>query len=277
MLEVLARRHYREYELHDLRALDRGPAGPFVVADYTLDERPTHLVSTIGTVAELADRRAGGLVAARRRAGRRPRPTGTQAVVDLYLRLAGRARSRRTRPRAQLRRAAGRAAVRPRRTPGRGRGVPGRRRGRSPTSPSGPARRTAIVEDDLVRGVHPMVGRRLEPVAAARLRHHPAGRARGRAALPLRRPGQRRPTSGSSRSPRSASSPSSATRTARSSSLPHAERAVANCLEAIRRARTPAGATGAKLDMNHVWVHIWPVVDAELDELDRAAAARSRR
>ena len=68
---------------------------------------------------------------------------------------------------------------------------------------------------------------------------------------------------GWSRSRRCASSPSSATTTARVTALPHAERAVENCLEAIRRARTERGAAGAKLDMNHVWVHVWPVVDAD--------------
>ena len=37
--------------------------------------------------------------------------------------------------------------------------------------------------------------------------------------------------------------------------LPHVERAIANCLEAIRRAARSRGAAGARLDMNHVWVH----------------------
>jgi acetyl-CoA carboxylase carboxyltransferase component len=54
-------------------------------------------------------------------------------------------------------------------------------------------------------------------------------------------------------------------------SLPHAERAVESCLEAIRRARVARGAAGAKLDMNHVWVHVWPVV--EIDETGLAALA----
>src|SRR4029079_12865341 len=53
----------------------------------------------------------------------------------------------------------------------------------------------------------------------------------------------------------------------RVASLPQAERAVANCLEAIRRARTARGAAGTRLDMNHVFLHIWPVIDAPLDEL----------
>ena len=60
-------------------------------------------------------------------------------------------------------------------------------------------------------------------------------------------------------------------------SLPHAERAIANCLEAIRRARTARGAAGARLDMNHVFLHIWPVVDAPLEELTGAAAHASPR
>ena len=48
--------------------------------------------------------------------------------------------------------------------------------------------------------------------------------------------------------------------------LPHIERALANCLEAIRRARATLGA-GARLDTNHVWLHIWPPVEADLDQL----------
>ena len=51
------------------------------------------------------------------------------------------------------------------------------------------------------------------------------------------------------------------------SSLPQAERALMNCLEAIRRARAARGSKGSRLDMNHVFLHIWPVIDAPLDEL----------
>jgi acetyl-CoA carboxylase carboxyltransferase component len=53
----------------------------------------------------------------------------------------------------------------------------------------------------------------------------------------------------------------------RISSLPHVERAIASCLEAIRRARAARGTKGARLDMNHVWLHVWPVIEAELDQL----------
>ena len=48
-------------------------------------------------------------------------------------------------------------------------------------------------------------------------------------------------------------------------SLPQAERAVAGCGDAIRRARAALG--GTRLDMNIVSLHIWPVIDAPLDEL----------
>ena len=40
MLEVLARRHYHEHELHGLRSFRTG-GRPFVTCDYTLDDRPT--------------------------------------------------------------------------------------------------------------------------------------------------------------------------------------------------------------------------------------------
>ena len=49
--------------------------------------------------------------------------------------------------------------------------------------------------------------------------------------------------------------------------LPHAERAIENCLEAIRRVRADRGADGRRLDTNHVWVHVWPVIDIDLADI----------
>jgi acetyl-CoA carboxylase carboxyltransferase component len=49
--------------------------------------------------------------------------------------------------------------------------------------------------------------------------------------------------------------------------LPHAERAISNCREAIRRVRAAAGAAGQRLDMNYVWVYIWPTIDADPEQL----------
>src|SRR5450756_931943 len=51
MLEVLVRRHYREYELHGLRRLTAA-ARPFVAADYAMDKRPIRLVTTVAKSSE---------------------------------------------------------------------------------------------------------------------------------------------------------------------------------------------------------------------------------
>ena len=60
---------------------------PFVVADYTLDARPTRLVSTVGTVDELAE---PGAAACRALAAQvAERRAGEEAVVDLYLQWDG--------------------------------------------------------------------------------------------------------------------------------------------------------------------------------------------
>src|SRR4051794_22919341 len=81
LLEVLIRRHYREYQMDDLRSLtDRGR--PFAVADYVLDDRPSHLVSTVGLFSELEPATDLALAITDQVAARQP---GQQAVVDLYL------------------------------------------------------------------------------------------------------------------------------------------------------------------------------------------------
>ena len=187
MLEVLVTRHYREFDLHDLRVLD--VAGrPFVTADYVLDgpadpaglhrRRPS--TSSPTRTARWPPRSPSRWRPAPGRGGRRPLPV-----------LAGAAR----RPedgRDGAGRAARCAAVRLRRTPDRGGRLPRRRRRRSTTSPSVPWPATGHGDRGrrLVRGIHPMVGRRLQPVAAAGLHRHASRRARGRAALPLRGAGQ---------------------------------------------------------------------------------------
>ncbi|MHB1475168.1 MAG: carboxyl transferase domain-containing protein, partial [Dermatophilaceae bacterium] len=123
-----------------------------------------------------------------------------------------------------------------------------------------------VVEDDLVRGVHPMVGRRLNLWRLRDFRitrldapedvllYHcvaPDNAADQRivALAQIRELAVVRDVDG------------------HVTSLPQAERAVASCLEAIRRARTARGTAGSRLDMNHVFLHIWPVIAAPLDEL----------
>jgi acetyl/propionyl-CoA carboxylase alpha subunit/acetyl-CoA carboxylase carboxyltransferase component len=260
MLEVLVRRHYREHELHDLRQLTAA-GRPFVVADYSLDEQPRHLVTTIAKWSELDP--GSDLVEAidtQLALG----PDDKDAVVlDLYVSWPG-APDSVTEVSAALQQALGALAFsgRARRTavavcPGDDRPVS------YFTFRPGP---DGIYEDDLVRGLHPMVGRRLN---LWRLRDFDITRldspedvllyhcvAPGNAAdqrlvalAQIREMAIVRDADG------------------HVTSLPHAERAVATCLEAIRRERSARGAAGSRLDMNHVFLHIWPVIAAPLDEL----------
>jgi len=259
MLEVLVRRHYREYELHNLRRL--AAAGrPFVVADYALDERPTRLVTTI---AQLSDLDASSDLVAAIDAQLKDAPDDHAGVVDLYL-------SWPEAPQTVTEKSAALQEIlsglpftsRVRRTavavcPG------GERPVRYFTFRPGP---DGVEEDTLIRGVHPMVGRRLN---LWRLRDFEITRLEApedvllyHCVAPDNQADQRLVALAQIRE-------LAIVRDADGhvSSLPHAERAVATCLEAIRRERAARGAAGVQLDMNHVFLHIWPVVDAPLDEL----------
>ncbi len=261
MLEVLVRRHYREHDLHGLRASVRA-GRTFAVADYVLDDRPTRVVSTVGTLAELADPDSAMVSAVGDEVA--GRPAGHDVVVDLYVHwpdvpeapeLASDdlARVVAALPFARdVRRVA--VAV----CPGEGRPVT--------YFTYRPLAGDGTVEDDLVRGVHPMVGRRLDlwrlrDFHVTRIeapedvllyecvaRENPADR-RLVALAQVRQLAVVRDEEG------------------RVTGLPHAERAVENCLEAIRRVRASRGAAGSKLDTNHVWVQVWPIVEADIEQL----------
>ncbi|GAA2128697.1 carboxyl transferase domain-containing protein [Nocardioides bigeumensis] len=259
MLEVLARRHYREYDLEDLTSSEDGR--PCVVAGYTLDGRRTRLVSTVGTYTELADP-SGELsaVIGAHVAGREDR----DAVVDLYLHWPGAPAdadevSRALRPLV----AALPFALDVRRLSVAVCDGPDRPVGYFAFRPDGPE---GMTEDTLTRGVHPMVGRRLNlwrlrEFHVTRLeapedvllyecvgRDNPADR-RLVALAQVRQLAVVRDAEG------------------KVTGLPHAERAVENCLEAIRQTRVARGPAGSKLDMNHVWVQVWPVVEIDGDGL----------
>ncbi|MDQ4052903.1 MAG: ATP-grasp domain-containing protein [Actinomycetota bacterium] len=261
MLEVLVGRHYREHDLRGVRSELRADR-TFTVADYTLDHRATRLVSTVGTVAELAD--ADSALTAAVGAEVAARTPGDEAVVDLYLHWpdAPEAPEQATDELARIvdalpffddvRRVA--VAV----CPGQDRPVN--------YFTYRPAPGGGVVEDDLVRGVHPMVGRRLDlwrlrDFDVTRIdapedvllyecvaKENPADR-RLVALAQVRQLAVVRDEEG------------------RVTGLPHAERAVENCLEAIRRVRTSRGASGSRLDTNHVWVQVWPIVEAEPEQL----------
>ena len=261
MLEVLARRHYREYDLRDLQSLETG-ARPVVVAGYTLDDRPTRLVSAVGTVAELGDP-SGDLVTTL--TGHvDSRGHDEEAVVDLYLHWADAPEAADDiSERLRVLLAALPVARDVRRLcvavcSGGDRPV-----GYYAFRPAeGPDGKSTAVEDDLTRGVHPMVGRRLN---LWRLRNFHVTRVEAPEDVLLydcvarENPSDRRLVALAQVRQMSVVRDGSGTVTA----LPHAERAVENCLESIRRARVARGSAGAKLDMNHVWVHVWPVVDVD--------------
>jgi acetyl/propionyl-CoA carboxylase alpha subunit/acetyl-CoA carboxylase carboxyltransferase component len=260
MLEVLIRRHYREYELHDLRefAVD---GRPFATADYTIDDRPSHLVTTVGTLAELADPDSRLVQALSAQVD--GRPAGHESVAELYL--FGPDIPEAQQEAADLLRgllASLPVSQRVRRislaiAPGQGRPV-----WYFTYRPAG----GSVIEDDNVRGVHPMVGRRLN---LWRLRDFRITRLDAPEDVLLYRCVARENEADQRLVALAQVRQFAVVRDedGQVTSLPHAERAIANCLEAIRRARTERGAAGAKLDMNHVWVHIWPKVDARVDEL----------
>ncbi|MEP7179154.1 MAG: carboxyl transferase domain-containing protein, partial [Pseudonocardiales bacterium] len=259
LLEVLVRRHYREYRLEGLRS-PHVHGRPFAVADYVLDQRPTHLVSTVGKFTELDPTSNLSRAVSEQMASRTPEQ---QAVVDLYLSWPD-APDDPDECVAELT-----AALQPvpfahgvRRTavgvcPGRGRPV-----SYFTFRPDGDGLR----EDYLVRGLHPMVGRRLD---LWRLRDFDLTRVDAPEDVLLyqcvskNNPSDRRLVAlaqvrelGVVRDDDD-----------RVSSLPQVERVIAHCVEGIRRARARLGTKAAPLDMNHVWVHVWPIIDAELDQL----------
>ncbi len=259
MLEVLIRRHYRE---HALDARPRSVDGrPFAVADYVLDGQAVRLVSTVGLVSELTPN--GGLIGAVQ-AQVADRGVGQQAVVDLYLGWPD-APDDADGTAAQLVEMLAPLAA-----------DPGLRRVAVAVGPRGdrPVRYytfhrddgsidARIVEDRLVRDMHPMVGRRLN---LWRLREFDVVRLQAPADVLLYRctargnPADRRLVAMAQVRQLVVVRGDDGTVT----SLPHVERAVANCIEAIRRERA---AEGGHLDGNLVWVQLWPVVEAPLEQL----------
>ena len=133
-----------------------------------------------------------------------------------------------------------------------------------------------MVEDDLVRGVHPMVGRRLnlwrlrdfdvtrlEAPEDVLLYHcvaagNPADQ-RLVALAQVRQLAVVRDETG------------------QVIALPHAERAHRQLPGGDPPGPGRPRRAGARLDMNHVWLHIWPVDRGRPRPAHRAAGARSRR
>ncbi|HEY6798011.1 MAG TPA: carboxyl transferase domain-containing protein [Kineosporiaceae bacterium] len=257
LLEVLAKRHYREYTLDNIRT-EPAPHGPLLVADYTLDGRHTRLVSTAARFAEL-EGVGRAFDAAIDAAGHR------QAVVDLYLDWDDGPATLDACSRAlavlldqqpfarRVRRI--HVAVSTHR---------GSRVERFTFRP-GTYGETGVTEDLLVRGLHPMVGRRLN---LWRLRDFRISRVEApddvvlyRCVAPDNPSDVRLVALAQVRELTVVRDPAGHV-----TGLPQAERAVRSCLDAIRRARA-ADPAGTRLDMNHVWIQLWPVIEAPVEEL----------
>ena len=235
MLAVLIKRHYHEHEISEIPEY-AVHGRPFAGADYVLDGRPSHLVTTVADIDEivpgstLADDLAD-LIAAR--------PVGSEGVIDLYLRWpdapedddeasATLAQRFAALPVAhEIRRIAIGVVA------GGGREV-----GYFTLRPAGDG---TLFEDLLVRNVHPMVGRRL---SLWRLRDFDLTRLDGPTDVLLLQ-GKAKDNPADERLFALAQVRQfSVVRddTGRVTSLPHLERAIANCLEGIRRTRAARGA-----------------------------------
>jgi acetyl/propionyl-CoA carboxylase alpha subunit/acetyl-CoA carboxylase carboxyltransferase component len=258
LLEVLARRHYREYTLDNVRT-EQAPHGPVVTADYTLDGRPTRLISTAAQLTGDLDAVAARIDAAIDAAGTR------QPVADLYLEWPDAPATHDSCSRALVRLLSEFTFARRTRRVHVAVSIERGARIERFTFRPGTYGEVAISEDTLVRGLHPMVGRRLD---LWRLRNFRISRVEAPDDVVLYRCV-------------APDNPSDVRLVALAqvreltvvrdgaghvTGLPQVERAVASCLDAIRRARA-ADPGGTRLDMNHVWIHLWPVIDAPVQEL----------
>ena len=264
MLAVLVKRHYHEQEISQVAEF-AVHGRPWASADYTLDGRTSHLVSTVADIEEI---RPDSELARDLEAQIAARPTGSEGVIDLYLRWPGAPEDDDEASAILAERFAALGVSHEVRriavgfVPGGGRPV-----GYVTLRPQ-PDR--SLAEDLLVRNVHPMVGRRL---SLWRLRDFDLTRLEGPTDVLLLHGMARENPSDERLFALAQVRQFSVGRddAGEVTSLPHLERAIANCLEGIRRARSARGAAGARLDMNHVWLHIWPPIAADLDQLTALA------
>jgi acetyl/propionyl-CoA carboxylase alpha subunit/acetyl-CoA carboxylase carboxyltransferase component len=251
LLEALARRQYYPHPLDQVRCSKRGERD-LLTADYVLDHRPTRLVSTagafedFGTLAELVQSAVD-------------ETTERQVVVDLYLAWDNVPVTTEECSQALIRlldphrfaRSVRRAAVTV--TTGHGKQL------QRFTFRPGAHGEQAIREDMLVRGLHPMVGRRLD---LWRLREFQISRLQAPDYVMLYRcvapdnPSDVRLVALAQVRELTVLRDAAGNVTG----LPEVERAVASCLDAIRRARA-ADPAGTPLDMNHVWIRVWAVME----------------
>lgn len=258
LLEVLTRKHYGDHDLTDVCAEMAGDR-PLVTGRYRLEGHPTAAIATVARADELAADGPVAAAVAERLASRTP---GDDAVVELHVawpQAADHATlSAELQPVLQawawpggIRRVV--VCVMP-------------AQGDVDYVTFRPDTDGVLTEDVRIRGVHPMVFRRLN---LWRLREFDVTRLASPRGVLLfdcvarSNPSDRRLVAMAEVSQVAAVRDAAG----RLIGLPHAERAVENCLEAIRRTRSSRGAAGRQLDMNHVWVTVWPEIDLDLRDV----------
>jgi acetyl/propionyl-CoA carboxylase alpha subunit/acetyl-CoA carboxylase carboxyltransferase component len=280
MLEVLARWHYGLQDMQSLRTFELA-GRPFVVCDYNLEIQPNRVSATtaVVSVGRFDELVAGGRLPADLCAQLKDAPAGHVRVADLYLSWTGAPEAAEERS-ALLHEAlvlsgiadkARRIVV----------GVAGRDQAGSAIEYFTFRRRIAtgggeFVEDTLIRGVHPLVGRRLhlwrlqnfhvtrvtDPATARRADPAPGGvllyhcvakdnpaDQRLVALAQVHRFEVARDSGG------------------RITGIEDAETVLAACVDAIGRARRDLDPAGQWLDMNHVWLDIRPVAGVPPEDL----------
>ncbi|GAA3870235.1 biotin carboxylase N-terminal domain-containing protein [Saccharothrix violaceirubra] len=261
LLEVLCRRYYREYGLTDVRC-EPVAGRPFVTGAYELDGRPQRLLATIADIADLPAALAGiaGLAGAAEES--------TALVVDVYLTWVDRPADVDVLA-AELRETLSATAL------------PGRLRRLTVTVAEGDGgvghhhftfrpSSTGLTEERLIRGLHPLVGQRLQ---LWRLRHFDLTRLPSvdedvhllRCVAPKNPADERLVAMAQVRdlTPLSDSE-------GRILALPAVEGALAACLDAIRKVQAQRPAT-KRLDTNRVVLYVWPASDLAADDLASVA------
>jgi acetyl/propionyl-CoA carboxylase alpha subunit/acetyl-CoA carboxylase carboxyltransferase component len=274
MLEVSARWHYGLQDMRSLRTFELA-GRPFVACDYNLEIQPnqvsaTTAVITVGRFDELV---AGGRLAADLCAQLKAAPDHRVRVADLYLAWAGAPVAAEERS-ARLHKALVASGI-----AGQVRrivvGVTGGNPGGPPVEYFTFRRRIAtgageFEEDTLVRGVHPLVGRRLH---LWRLQNFHVTRVGGPAADPAAGPVPEdvllyhcvaKDNAADQRLV--ALAQVHRFEIARGADgqvtgIEDAETVLAACVDAIGRARHDLDPAGRWLDVNHVWLDIRPVVN----------------
>jgi acetyl/propionyl-CoA carboxylase alpha subunit/acetyl-CoA carboxylase carboxyltransferase component len=261
LLEVVSRRYYREHGLAGVRCESIGER-PFVTGGYELDGQPHRLLATVADFGDVSE--ALAMVAEAAAA----EPDSTALVADIYLSRSGQPTDADVMA-AELRAALSAAAL-----PSRLRRVTTTVAGSSGAvlhhhftfrpSPTG------LSEERLIRGLHPLVGQRLQ---LGRLRHFDLTRLPSadedvyllRCVAPKNPADERLVAMAQVRDLTPLRDAEG-----RIHALPAAEGALGACFDAIRKVQAQRPAE-KRLDTNRIFLYVWPPSDLTPEDLNAVA------